>query len=525
MAEDAGASVMITRSQFARHFSSEAAQTIRWDDRDQFANYSAAPVAHNIQDFDQAYIVYTSGSTGKPKGVAVEHRQILNRLAWMWDEYPFAPGEVSAQKTAISFVDSIWELLGPLLQGVPTVIIPDESVKDTQELVRTLAEHGVTRLWFVPSMLRVMLDQYPDLQRRLPLLRFWVSSGEPLTPGLVQRFQQMMPGSVLYNLYGTSEVWDVTWYDPQRSDSSPDKAPIGTPIPNVEVYILDEGLQLLPRGVPGELYVGGVALARGYLNRPSLNVEKFIPHPFSTEPGARLYKSGDLARYLPDGNIEFLGRCDQQVKIRGYRIELEEIESLLNLHREVKQAVVTAGADAAGDYRLVGYVVSNNGNSSSLIGNLREYLELHLPEHMVPSAFVLMDDLPLTPSGKIDRRALPAPVQNLAESENTYEAPRTEVEETLAAMYAEVLGLERVGLHDHFFRDLGGHSMVATQMISRLRERLEIELPLRVFFEAPTVARLAHEIDKRKQDQKPRVPTIKPIARENYRVDLSAQGD
>ena len=279
-----------------------------------------------------AYVIYTSGSTGRPKGVAVEHRQLLNRLRWMWGAYPFADGEVSCQKTALSFVDSFWELLGPLLQGVPTVIVPDELVTDVGAFVDTLGREQVTRILLVPSLLRSLLEAFPDLGRRLPDLRFWVTSGEPLATELAELFEERLPGSVLCNLYGTSEAWDATWYDPRRDRLQHRRVPIGRPIANVRVYVLDAHDQPVPPGVPGELHVGGVSLARGYLNDPALTAAKFVPDPFAPEPGARLYRTGDLARYRADGNIEFLGRRDDQVKLRGFRIELGEIEAALGLH-------------------------------------------------------------------------------------------------------------------------------------------------------------------------------------------------
>jgi amino acid adenylation domain-containing protein len=311
-----------------------------------------------------AYVMYTSGTTGQPKGVVVEHLQILNRLWWMWHDYPFADGEVGCQKTALNFVDSLWELLGPLLRGVPCVIVPDETVKDVPALIATLAQQRVSRLWLVPTFLRAVLDAYPergDLSNRLSSLRCWVASGEVLPGDLNERFRNLMPSAALYNLYGTSEVWDVTWYDPQEPSVAPRSGggiartvPIGRPIWNVRTYVLDERLQPVPIGVPGELYVGGAGLARGYLGRPALTAERFIEDPFVR--GARMYRTGDLARWRSDGNLEFLGRTDHQVKVRGYRIEPGEIEAALLRHSAVREAVVVARDDGE-DKRLVAYLV------------------------------------------------------------------------------------------------------------------------------------------------------------------------
>jgi acyl-CoA synthetase (AMP-forming)/AMP-acid ligase II len=277
----------------------------------------------------------------------------------MWREYPFTPDEVGCQKTAANFVDSIWELFGPLLKGIPTVIIGDEVLRDANRLVEELARHQVTRLWLVPSLLHALLDLCPDLQERLPHLRFWVSSGEVLTPELFLRFQAQMPSAVLYNLYGTSEVWDATWFDPTRETVADGQTPIGRPIFNVQVYVLDEQMQPVPIGVPGELYVGGDGLARGYPNLPRLTAEKFIPNPFDNRAGARLYRTGDLVRYRPDGNIEFLGRADRQVKVRGFRVELSEIEAVLCQHSGVQDAAVVVREETPGDMRIMAYVVQD----------------------------------------------------------------------------------------------------------------------------------------------------------------------
>ncbi len=328
-----------------------------------------------------AYVIYTSGSTGRPKGVAVEHGQILNRLAWMWETYPFGEAEVGCQKTAANFVDSIWELFGPLLKGVPSVIIPDRVVRDVEALVEALADHRVTRIWLVPSLLRAMLDAVPDLHRRLPKLAFWVSSGEALSLELLQRFQQAVPGGVLYNLYGTSEVWDATWYDPALDGAPQGRVPIGRPIANVQVFVLDDHLHPTPIGVPGQLCIGGSGLARGYLNNPDLTTEKFISNPFEAAPGTRLYKTGDQVRWLPDGNLQFLGRLDHQVKLHGFRIELGEIEAVLNQHPGVREAAVMAREDRPGDRRLVAYVVQESSyQGAEAARSMGQWSEERIPQ-------------------------------------------------------------------------------------------------------------------------------------------------
>ncbi len=317
---------------------------------------------------DLAYVIFTSGSTGQPKGVAVPHRQILNRLAWMREAYPLKSGEVSCHKTALSFVDSMWELLGPLLEGVKSVIVPDAVLKDPEALVDVLAEHAVSRIWLVPSLLRTMLDEVRELRQRVPALTFWVTTGEALPVELFRRFRKALPGCVLYNLYGTSEVWDATWYDPERDPIEEGRAgavPIGRPISNVQAYILDRKRQPVPIGVHGDLYIAGTGLADRYLNQPQLTAERFVANPFSHEPGARMYKTGDIARYWPDGNIEYISRGDLQVKLRGFRIELGEVESVLAEHEGVRQAKVLVQEDGAGESRLVAYVVASPAGNGS----------------------------------------------------------------------------------------------------------------------------------------------------------------
>jgi acyl carrier protein len=343
-------------------------------------------------------------------------------------------------------------------------------------------------------------------------LRQVICSGEALSYELQQRFFERT-GVALSNLYGPTEASiDVTAWD-CRNDSDRAIVPIGRPIANTQVYILDGDLNPLPIGVVGEIYIGGDGVARGYLNRPELTAEKFIPDPFSNEPGARIYKTGDLARSLPDGNIVFLGRTDHQVKIRGYRIELGEIEALLAQHLTIKESVVLAREDTAGDQRLVAYVVGAGGSNPSA-HDLRSFLQQKLPEYMVPSAFIFLESLPLTPSGKLDRKALPAPDQRNPDFEESFVPPRTLVEEMLAGIWAEVLKLDKVGVHDNFF-DLGGHSLMAMQVVSRVGQSFQVQLPLRKLFESPTVAGLAERIeDLRRKEQDLQILPIVSVSRE-----------
>jgi amino acid adenylation domain-containing protein len=473
-----------------------------------------------------AYVVYTSGSTGQPKGVAVEYRQVLNRLHWMWDAYPFADGEVACQKTALGFVDSVWELLGPLLKGVPSVIVPAEQVQDLNALVDVLAEHQVTRIWLVPSLLRAMLETWPDLGRRLPALRFWVSSGEPLTTELAELFEAGAPDAVLYNLYGTSEVWDATWYDPQREEPHCGRVPIGRPIANVQAYVLDGRLEPVPPGIPGELHIGGVGLARGYLRNPGLTAAKFIPNPFAGAVGARLYKTGDLARYRSDGNIEFLGRFDQQVKLRGFRIELGEIEAALKELPSVRAAVVALREDTPGEPRLVAYVVrdAHATEDAAFAVAARRFLRRTLPDYMVPAAFVTLSALPQTATGKLDRHALPPPGGALSLLARTYVAPCTPVEAEVADIWAELLGVERVGVYDNFF-ELGGHSLLGIRAMSRVKDAFQVEIPLRAIFETPTVADLASLVTEIRARGNSELSPIVPLSRADHTAIFTLDSD
>ena len=486
---DCQAQLLLTQQRLGDLFSDATVDVIYLDGEappfmsDSVANPVAVTGAEN-----SAHVIYTSGSTGQPKGVVSAHRASVNRFVWMWQQYPFVADEVCCQKTSLSFVDSIWEIFGPLLQGVPLVIIPDEVVKDPRQFVHALSVNKVSRLVLVPSLLRVMLET-EDLSRELVNLRYCVCSGETLPVELATMFRQQLPKAKLINLYGSSEVAaDVTCYEVQATDKLT-TIPIGRPIANTEVYLLDSDFQPAPVGVMSEIYIGGDGLARGYLNRPDLTAEKFVPHPFSTQPGARLFQTGDVGLYLPDGTIEYRGRRDHQVKLRGFRIELGEIEAQLASHPQVKQTVVVASDSEQGDKYLVAYLVLKAAETIT-IEEMRSHLQQSLPEYMIPSAFVLLDEFPLTTSGKVDRRQLPAADEGRLELGEQFVAPRTPVEQEVAHIWEQVLKVKGVGVNDNFFA-LGGHSLLATQVISRVNESLQIEMPLRTMFEQPTVAGLA----------------------------------
>ena len=345
-------------------------------DGDELPARSTANPRRAVDPDALAYVIFTSGSTGIPKGVAVPHRQVLNRLYWMWEDYPWQPGEVGCQKTALNFVDSLWELLGGLLQGVPTVIIPDRGLKDVFELVDTLSRERVTRIWLVPSLLRTMLAAVRNIESRLPHLRFWVSSGEVLTSELFETFRQSVPGAVLFNLYGTSEVWDATWWDPRQISTTPYRIPIGRPIANVRTYVLDSAGRPVPVGVCGELYVAGAGLAAGYLDRNDSLDTGFVPNVLPEEPGAVLSRTGDFVRWLPDGNLEYVGRKDHQVKLRGHRISLEELECVANRCPGVEATACAIRADDNGEERLVAYVVASDASSEPGDDPVRSWQEV-----------------------------------------------------------------------------------------------------------------------------------------------------
>ena len=419
----------------------------------------------------QAYVIYTSGSTGQPKGVINEHAGVVNRLLWMQDAYGLNADDAVLQKTPFSFDVSVWEFFWPLFTGARLVMARPGGHKEPAYLCEVIEAEHITTLHFVPSMLEVFLA-HGDVSQAAGLVRV-MCSGEALPGSLVRRFKAQLPGIGLYNLYGPTEAAvDVTAWNCARPDV-PDNTPIGKPIANTRMYLLDTQLQPVPLGVVGELFIGGVQVARGYLNRPELTAERFLEDPFH---GGRMYRTGDVGRYLPDGNIEYLGRNDDQVKIRGLRIELGEIQARLLEHAQVNEAAVVARDD-----RLIAYYTGLHTD----IEQLRAHLLQHLPDFMVPALFMHLDALPLSPNGKLDRKALPAPgMEALIVRE--YVAPQGDTEILLARLWAELLKVERVGRDDNFF-ELGGHSLLAVSLIGRLRQE-GMEADVRALFEQPTLA-------------------------------------
>lgn len=598
MLEDAQVPILLTQSHLIDRLSKCETHFICLDtDWQAIAKHSTTNPQSEVTPDNLAYVIYTSGSTGKPKGVAMPHRPLVNLLTWQ--QSTVAIGTKTLHFTPISFDVSFQEIFSTLAEGGTLVLISEEMRRDPVSLLRFLNQAAIERLFLPFVALRQLAEVAETEGVAPPSLQEVVTAGEQLriTPSISNWFNQLQNCS-LHNHYGPSESHVVTAFTLTGSPKEwPVLPPVGGPIANCEIYLLDAQLQPVPVGVPGELYIGGVSLARGYLNRPDLTEERFIPNPFSPQSGERLYKTGDLAQYLPDGNIEYFGRIDQQVKLRGFRIEPGEIEAVLEQHPLVREAVVIAREDVPGDKRLVAYVVSSlvpdripyqsncfvefDGNAMKLhtqdisengvclVGvpptfsegkevclrlrlpieckerwlkgivawcegqqagiqfqlvpseqelvqqsvkylletqgllnmvqrtitvNLRDYLKQKLPQYMIPGVFIVLKALPLTPSGKVDRQALPAAEGHRSALREDFVPPRTQVEERLSEIWSQVLGIEPVGIHDNFF-DLGGNSLQAIRLISRVRESFQAELPIVSLFDAPTVAKFAEFVN------------------------------
>jgi len=462
-----------------------------------------------------AYVIYTSGSTGKPKGVMISHRAICNRLLWMQDEYQLTGDDCVLQKTPYTFDVSVWEFFWPLITGARLLMARPGGHQNSVYLKRLIATRKVTTLHFVPSMLQVFLEE-EDLEETCRSVRQVISSGEALSSETQEKFFKRV-NAKLHNLYGPTETAvDVTFWE-CKPEARGERVPIGHPIANIQAYILDVEMQPAPVGVAGELYLGGVGLGRGYQQQPGLTAERFVPHPYARVAGARLYRTGDVARYRGDGAIEFLGRVDQQVKLRGYRIELGEIESVLRQHEAVREAVVVMRG-AGVEQRLVGYVTAagRNGGSSAgreLSRQLREHLQGRVPEYMVPGALVVLERLPLSANGKLDRAALPEPENFLTSREGSGEQPLPGTERILAEIWESVLGVGPIGRDADFF-DLGGHSLLAMRVISRLRKVLQVEVPIEILFEAPALSQLARRITNLLQGEAVATPPMRAVSRD-----------
>jgi len=508
MMEDAGLACVITQAAVCDKLPASAQKILGMDTEGSWRREASDNLGVSTSSTQVAYIIYTSGSTGHPKGVQGTHRGALNRFAWMWKKYPFQAGEVCCQKTNLGFVDSILEIFGPLLGGVPSVILSEEAVRDPELLVEELAREHVSRLVLVPSLLRALLEHAANLQERLPGLRLWSCSGEILPVELAGKFREVLPQAKLLNIYGSSEVAaDVTCHEVEERDLAAASVAIGRPISNTQIYLLDQHGNPVPAGVRGEIYVGGDGLARGYLNRPELTAERFVANPVNPEQSARLYRTGDVGRYRSNGDLEYVGRVDQQVKLRGQRIDLGEIETVLARHAAVRQVVV-AVTGAGEQQKLSAYLVLKEGAAVPKAGELRQQLRAKLPEAMVPSSYWRIERIPLLPSGKVNRGELGRAGGVALGDEVEQVGPRNEVEAKLAEIWRELLKVEQVGMEQNFF-ELGGHSLLVLQLTARIRRALEVELPVRSVFEAPTIAGLALEVDKaRALGLKPRTPIV-----------------
>ncbi|MCL2425093.1 MAG: amino acid adenylation domain-containing protein, partial [Oscillospiraceae bacterium] len=495
MLNDSGADILLAQTKLSAKFTLDK-YIIGLDDSSTYTgdagNLKPICNANNL-----SYLIYTSGSTGKPKAVMIEHSAIVNRLNWMQKAYPLSEEDVILQKTTYTFDVSLWELLWWCFAGARTCLLEQGKEKDPQTLIQEIERSKVTVMHFVPSMLTMFLehiDQY-RVTNGLETLRMVFASGEALTVQQVSEFNRNIRevnGTELINLYGPTEAAvDVTYFN--ASTSSFNKSiPIGKPIDNTSLYVLDSNDMLCPIGIEGELNISGICLARGYLNRPELTAEKFVGNPFISDE--RLYKTGDLVRWLSDGNIEFLGRIDSQVKIRGFRIELGEIEYRLLELGVINEVIVMAKEDDRGDKYLCAYVISDNEIQA---GELRKQLSDNLPDYMIPSYFVQLDKLPLMPNGKVDRKALPKPEGGV---QNDYIAPRNTVEEVLVQIWADVLGCEKVGISDNFF-ELGGHSLKAITLLNRMNSELQVNIPLSELYANPYISHIAEYINVAQEDK------------------------
>src|SRR6266850_1364719 len=482
MLEDSAPAVLLTSAHLQDSLPSSWAQIVCVDtESEAIALQSEIDPAQLATARNLAYMIYTSGSTGRPKGVMIEHRGVVNLFAAQALELALRPGCRVLQFSSLNFDAAVWEMVMALLAGGNLVLGSREAMLPAVGLVDLLQQHRVEVATFPPSALRVLPEEGGQTLETI------ITAGEVCAGELVRQWGGRVQ---LINAYGPTETTVcATMSQPLRDDAA---ISIGRPVANTQIYILDEHLEAVPVGIAGELHVGGVQVARGYLNRPDLTAERFIPNPYGEEAGGRLYKTGDLGRYQRDGDIEYLGRSDYQVKIRGFRIELGEIEAVLSRHGQVKEAVVIAREDTPGEKRLVAYVTAVEEEAPNAEA-LREHLKGALPEYMVPSAFVVLEAMPLTANGKVDRKALPA-VDFTAQQTRRYEAPQGEIEEILATIWQELLHVERVGRHDNFF-ELGGDSILSIQIVGRARESFRVEISLRNPFEAPTIASLREKVE------------------------------
>ncbi|MEH2398834.1 MAG: amino acid adenylation domain-containing protein [Nostoc sp.] len=487
MLQDAQVSVLLTQEKLKAGLPNHQAEIICLDTNWQSIDYGLDNPTHNITSNNLAYVIYTSGSTGQPKGVQIQHQSAVNLLNAVAKEPGLTAEDTLLSVTSLSFDIAVSEIFLPLSVGAKLVLVSREVAADGTQLLKALTTSGATFMQPTPVTWRLLLAAGWQGSPQLKM----ISTGEALPRELAN---QLLPkGACLWNLYGPTET--TIWSTGYKVTTGNKAISIGCPLANTQLYILDSHLQPVPIGISGELYIGGEGLARGYLNRPDLTAEKFISNPFSPNSKSRLYKTGDLARYLPDGHIEYLGRIDYQIKLRGFRIELGEIETVLLQHPGVKEGVVIVREDTSNENNLVGYIVAETGQDSlQVISQLRRFLKQQLPDFMVPTIFMALEAMPLTPNGKVDRKALPEPDASRPELEANYVAPRTPIEQQIADIWMQVLNVKRVGIYDNFF-ELGGYSLVGIQVVSRVRQALQVEILMSNLFELPTVADLAQRVE------------------------------
>jgi len=513
VAQDSGTKVLLTLSSLRDRVAGFQGVPVELDrEWPQVSQESTQALDVKVYAENAAYVIYTSGSTGKPKGVTVEHRQLSNQLMWAGEALHLTTADRVLQKASFSFDASMLEIFLPLAWGAGIVVAKPGGETDAAYLMRLVIEKAVTYVDLVPSLLEALLE-HPAISGWTSL-RVMSSGAETLQPELVNAFRQALPAATLWNTYGPTEATVQATFAPGLHAGP--RVPIGRPVANTQTYVLDRRMEPAPIGVAGELYIGGAGVARGYWQRPELTAEKFVPNPFTSQPGERLYRTGDLVRWLPDGNLEFDGRLDHQVKIRGYRVELGEIEAALQNHEQVRDALVTL-RDRSGQKQLLAYVIVREseaqsdglGRSPDLPANLQGHLRKFLPDYMVPSEVIIVPSWPRTPSGKIDRFALPLPERQ----DEKYRGPRGPLEQMLCEIVAGVLSLERVGIDDNFF-SLGGHSLLAMRLVSRVRAMMGAELPIRALFETSTIAGLVPLLkgaDANLKIMMPLVPRERPL--------------
>jgi amino acid adenylation domain-containing protein len=489
MLEDAQVPVLLTQKHLVDRLPVSWTQVVSVDSRwEEIAKHSEENPEIELDPQNTAYVIYTSGSTGQPKGVVIEHRGLCNMVTAQIGGFGVEVESRILQFASFSFDASVWEFMMALCRGAVLHMPGPGAVLMEETLVGMVAEHGITHVTLPPAVLATLGEE-----KSLDSVRTLIVAGDTLTEELAEKWIQ---DRELINAYGPTEA--TVCATMHRWEKGTGKPPIGRPIANTRVYILDRYGEPAPVGVTGEIFIGGACVARGYLNRPGLTAERFVADPFAPEPGARMYKTGDLGRWLADGNIDFLGRNDLQVKIRGFRIELGEIEARLREHAGVREAVVVARQDdEPGDKRLVAYYTASRASEDEprqavSVEELRAHLLTKLPEYMVPSAWVQLEVLPLTPNDKLDRKALPAPAAQSSAGRG-YEAPQGEVETQIAGIWAEILRLEQVGRHDNFF-ELGGHSLLAARLVSRLREAFDVDVPINEIFARPVLSSLAEYV-------------------------------